>query len=297
MEGYEDNYNEVADDLDIGTYCYCDDDDNEAFCIIINTMDNDGKYKIIDFRENRDRVVVKSSLRRIYDEQIIEIAKGQYDEYNSNGNTLEEHQPLKIDYRELKEKRKKMKIEQKRQIMLEWEKRMNHTPFTDPENELVEFWLERKDEDNQPLPFIICGIISLFILFLCILIPLMWQELFEIILLLGYPSFVLICIMSLILSSLYKTEQVFVFDNREKKIFYRTRYYILRGCPLTKIYGCFEEFEDVELEIKSMKSNDGKEHKIYNVLWKFRNKDIKIQTSKRKSERVVNEIQDFLNMD
>ena len=83
MEGYEDNYNN--DELEVGTYCYVDDED-DAFCIIESQDKKSNKYQIIDFQENREREVVASSLQRIHSTQDLELARQSHEKYLKSTN-------------------------------------------------------------------------------------------------------------------------------------------------------------------------------------------------------------------
>eukprot|EP01084_Bolivina_argentea_P157703 274794_1 len=70
-------------ELEIGDYCYCD-DEMDHFCVILDVIHaNDSVViKIFDFEENRKRITVKSSLCKVEDHLIDEM-KQKENEYRS----------------------------------------------------------------------------------------------------------------------------------------------------------------------------------------------------------------------
>ena len=69
-----DNEFQSSDDiLNIGSYCFLDDDEeDDIYCVIIEVLP-ENKFRIIDFEENRERIVVKSSLISIKTQQQFEM--------------------------------------------------------------------------------------------------------------------------------------------------------------------------------------------------------------------------------
>lgn len=240
MEGYLDRCTVTEEELNIDTYCYCNDED-DLFCVIVDVIDDGRKYKILDFNENRERIVVKSSLQRIYDTQDIIMAKSQHDEYINKQHTPNNE-----------------------------EKDLKPIPFTDPDNKWVEFWVKKKDEGNNPYEIVVWSVIIFVFIIAGIVLGLLYSMLIMLFL----------CVLGLLLIPFclnvtreYKTEKMFVFDSCDKTISYKTRYNIFNGYLTSKLYGTFEEFTLVKEEIVEPRHSE--DCRIFYIVWKFGDDEIK----------------------
>ena len=103
----EHSVSSFASKLEIGSYCYVDDD--TIYGVIIEQLQKEGEYIIIDFGEKKQRHVTRDNLSIIYDRKIRNEAKKQHDEYlemSVMGGKKEENGPgpagdLTIDKSEL----------------------------------------------------------------------------------------------------------------------------------------------------------------------------------------------------
>lgn len=272
MEADQHNFNKNTEKLQIGTYCYCHDKDDEAYCVIVNIITNDEKYQIIDFQKNRERVVDKSSLRTICDENILTIAQEQNYQYIFNGNT-----------------------EQEQNSKPQSTQTQHEIPFTDPENQLVEFWIKKKDENNGTFHCITLSVMVFILVFFCIFMPswLGYAGLWAAMAFCAPPLFYCVpCCFKY--SKDWKTEKKIMFDHQSKKVLYQKQYHGYFGHSNTEIYGDFRELESIKYEGKNGR-RDCVPHDGHEIQWKFGRRSVKINVYERDGKRVVGEILDFMD--